>query len=405
MPGLLAIIGADANPLKRELALVDKMAKRTGDNLGSSLAGGSKSVAMREVLVLMREISRGNWTRVPGSLSLLLTNLGIFGTVVSGAAGLLTVFASALGGVALAAGIAYYKVASLTKELTGLKIPDFRPEYIVKRLQAVNQVAEAWRQMGDAVRKAKEDFEGVDASSERAAKALKEQFEFMRKMNALQTDPVKRDAGEADIDRQEKAAELEAQKTKEFQLHKAANDQINQANAMKVPTAEEDRNNLAMLKARADSMAKEVSEMDVKENEGSDLNHLGRYLYRPGAPRDSYLKSVKEAQDAKRKEAAEVDKSYKAAMEQNDANELVRKSRQELLKSADQSAAESYKIFRELGGGAAVTAANNMAIYDNAKVQVDLLREQNSTLHRILEKIGPGQGASRPHDSFGEVHH
>lgn len=59
--------------------LVQRMAAQTGASLNSAMDGGGhvRTGAMRETLVLMREISRGNWNRVPGSFTLLLQQLGV----------------------------------------------------------------------------------------------------------------------------------------------------------------------------------------------------------------------------------------------------------------------------------------------------------------------------------------
>jgi hypothetical protein len=82
MPALDAKIGADASEMAREFELVGAMADRAGRRITSGIQGthagiGMNTIAMREILVLMREMSRGNWTRVPGSLSILLSQLGI----------------------------------------------------------------------------------------------------------------------------------------------------------------------------------------------------------------------------------------------------------------------------------------------------------------------------------------
>lgn len=84
MPAIKAIIGADSSQMQSELRIVDKMAKQTGQNIQAGLSGGGhsgQSGIIRETIVLMREISRGNWSRVPGSLSILLQKIGILNTL------------------------------------------------------------------------------------------------------------------------------------------------------------------------------------------------------------------------------------------------------------------------------------------------------------------------------------
>jgi hypothetical protein len=86
MPSLTVVISGTSQPLQRELRLVERMAKETGANIQRGLeggaGGGARAGAMRETLVLMREISRGNWSRVPGSLTILLDRLGLLKFVV-----------------------------------------------------------------------------------------------------------------------------------------------------------------------------------------------------------------------------------------------------------------------------------------------------------------------------------
>lgn len=93
MPALIAVINGNADPLRRELAEVNRMAKGVGPNLERGLNSG----VMRELVVLGREISSGNWSRIPGSLSILLSRMGLLKYVFS-----------AVGGVIVAAGVATY---------------------------------------------------------------------------------------------------------------------------------------------------------------------------------------------------------------------------------------------------------------------------------------------------------
>ncbi|HEX5242200.1 MAG TPA: hypothetical protein VFW23_02980 [Tepidisphaeraceae bacterium] len=81
MPAMTANIGADATQMAREFDKVAVLAERAGGRIQRGIAGhgagGMNTIAMREVFVLMREMSRGNWTRVPGSLSILLSQFGL----------------------------------------------------------------------------------------------------------------------------------------------------------------------------------------------------------------------------------------------------------------------------------------------------------------------------------------
>lgn len=81
MPSLSATITANADPMLRELRVVQAASARTGAAVKRNLQGGSvhsgRSGVITETLVLMREMSRGNWSRVPGSLTILVQRLGL----------------------------------------------------------------------------------------------------------------------------------------------------------------------------------------------------------------------------------------------------------------------------------------------------------------------------------------
>jgi hypothetical protein len=112
----MAIIAGDSTPLKRELAQVEAIARRSGAGLQQGLSGGGhagSSGIIREFLVLTREMSAGNWTRVPGSMSILLQRMGILKLLLKDSAGQAEVLSQAWAQQAAKAGLA--AVASTRK--------------------------------------------------------------------------------------------------------------------------------------------------------------------------------------------------------------------------------------------------------------------------------------------------
>ena len=81
-------VRANSSQFKAEMAEVKAIAAGmskgggVGGTLGGVSAGGGHSGMIRESMVLMREIGRGNWTRVPGSLSLMLQYMGAFSKIL-----------------------------------------------------------------------------------------------------------------------------------------------------------------------------------------------------------------------------------------------------------------------------------------------------------------------------------
>src|ERR1035441_4424335 len=82
------VVRADAGQFKAEMAQVRAIAQ--GMNSGGGGAGGlgglksgsGSSGMIRESMVIMREIGRGNWARVPGSISLMLQYMGAFSKIL-----------------------------------------------------------------------------------------------------------------------------------------------------------------------------------------------------------------------------------------------------------------------------------------------------------------------------------
>ncbi len=79
MPALKAIISADSRPLQNEFATVERLARQTGVRMQQAMSKQhvGNSGALRETMVLLREMGRGNWSRVPGSASILVGQLNI----------------------------------------------------------------------------------------------------------------------------------------------------------------------------------------------------------------------------------------------------------------------------------------------------------------------------------------
>lgn len=84
MPALKAIIGADASPMAREFAMVERMSAQTSARIARNFqtAGsghGGQGGIIRETLVLMRELASGRALspRTAGSFTILLQRLGL----------------------------------------------------------------------------------------------------------------------------------------------------------------------------------------------------------------------------------------------------------------------------------------------------------------------------------------
>lgn len=108
MPALTLIISGDSKPLQRELAAVQKMAAQATANVQRSAGGHHVGTAgiVNESLVLIREMSAGNFNRAPGSLSILLQRMGLLKLILKDTAAVSGVLASAWAEQAAKASIA-----------------------------------------------------------------------------------------------------------------------------------------------------------------------------------------------------------------------------------------------------------------------------------------------------------
>lgn len=84
---------------------IENLAKNVMRGGGGGHGGGFvNSTAMREMATIAREASRGNWSRIPGSLSILIQSFGQLGTVLGA---LVNPVSGAIAGLAAGAGAVY----------------------------------------------------------------------------------------------------------------------------------------------------------------------------------------------------------------------------------------------------------------------------------------------------------
>src|SRR6266403_2814626 len=91
-------------------------------------------------------------------------------------------FAFALIGIAAGCWIYQLRVSSLTKALTGLSLPDFKPERIPANEQGVNREAEGQKKIDQAVQDAADKYNSPEEVAKREEQAAKENFDHLRKM-------------------------------------------------------------------------------------------------------------------------------------------------------------------------------------------------------------------------------
>ena len=156
MPALIATLGADSNPFKRELREAERASAVSGNRIGHNLQEGARlpsSTALREILTIFREIGRGNFSRIPGSLSILLQQFDAFKYLLTPMVGILTAVAAAAG----YASYYFYKLAKSTEnandimntfhdtfraQAEAMEMAGRRAEEYANQLRRLNEAAE-----------------------------------------------------------------------------------------------------------------------------------------------------------------------------------------------------------------------------------------------------------------------
>lgn len=419
--------------MRRELYAVQRMAQRAGVDIRQGLGGRINTGALSEMVVLVRELMRGNFSRLPGSLTLLAQRMGLLKFVIrdtataarlladawqdqSIKAGLAAIAATRkaaasaqafaadtaeteatlsqavadetaaaaaithvkamqakavaagesaaaetgeasatigtlgiIGGVIVGIGAGAYAssklVANLVDKLAGLKAPDFHPEYVAKHLQAVNQAAEAQRDINKEVQRTIDLYNSAAKAAERTATATKEHFEHLVRMNQLERDPAKRDAGELAIRQAQRAAEFNDKANEQAALTNESARLKQQADAVKVTSKEQDENLLRLRKAEADDARKYLKDLQ-------DAPHGTRDAIM-AAYNKAALSGVSSGDlaDAAQRNFLEANRRILAehsTVDQVAANDQTRKSRDELDKQAGQAAARAAELNLQL---------------------------------------------------------
>ena len=271
-----AIFGADAKPFKAELLTMEQatvaFSTRFRNNLTKSFAQlrmtgttplgplgdqlndstkrvGGMSTAMRELLVISREIGRGNWARVPGSLTILLQSLGAAVTEL--------IVPLAVVGVSVYA--LYKHIKTLREEKENWKeITDRTTHSLVEQTKVIKDGISAQQAQVDWLAKQADGQYNLKTATERALKAMREKARFEREL-AIAKGASKFSIADMDI-KQAKA---------ELDLLEKARDEAEERHHrefLKETSAAEDQNKFNMgagpnSKSALDAANKEMEEM------------------------------------------------------------------------------------------------------------------------------------------------
>ncbi len=448
MPALMAVIGANADPFRKELLSAQAMAARAGQNIERNLKAGisggmtghsGRGGIIGEMFVIMREIGRGNFARVPGSITILAQRMGLLKLVMKDSASAAQVVAQAYGqlslaaaqasvaaatkaaasqaafaadlenteatlaqaladeegaaaarlnavammnkaeaaqtaaaaqgaaaaasvgplgialGIVIALGAGFYAAskiaANLTDKLAGIKLPDFHPEYIAKHLQATNQVAEGWKEIGREVDHAVDKYNSAAEAAKRLADVTKEQFDHEKKMAGFakerdmagaktpaQKFAVEKKYAAEELDRanRERQADLAQKAQENFNLLREGEAKKREADSIKTPSKEHDKNIAADLKAKSKASQDflDAHQKELIEGKGIGGHAQTAYLAAFGALNGVSNEDIEKAKKDAVKAAAGHIKAANDFEDTEHENDLKRKRKEELTKEA-----------------------------------------------------------------------
>jgi hypothetical protein len=180
-----AIFSADSTQFQSELRRMEAGTRSSFRGVGEAADSAAHSIrfnlngASREMLVVLRELGRGNWTRVPGSVSLILQYLGV---------NLMTMLTSVAGGVTVAgAAIGYFvyrHLKTLNEELdrTGKAFSEKLGDKVKANNEAMQEAARAAADFADWLQKLGETQETLANKTDDALRALRAEFDLMREI-------------------------------------------------------------------------------------------------------------------------------------------------------------------------------------------------------------------------------
>jgi hypothetical protein len=268
---LAAAKGITVETLKAQQAMKALRLETQGAAAATAAAnahlGGFNGV-LRESLVIVREILRGNWTRVAGSFTLLVqylrnirSELGLVGGLftATGAAAL-----AAIGGIVAGIFILRYRIRKLTEEMTGLKRVDLpKPD-----LGAVTAYAKAWMDVKAAIAAANDEVNSANAMFERQKSFLDQRQETERQMLDLQREQAVAKAGndparvaQVEAAFNQKSHDLQVRQMKEQEtadaqhiaaLQKEQDEKLAAGKAIRVMTKEQDQATEEILKKQVE---------------------------------------------------------------------------------------------------------------------------------------------------------
>jgi len=268
--------------------------------------------------------------------------------------GVIAIFAT----IALAAGVLYERiwgVKNLIKNL-GFDVSsiDIKEDYIPLLKRHLNDVRNAQKEVTDEVWKTFSAYDSSAAAAKRQADATKEHYDHLKKMLELQKEtelagaktPEEKEAIETkysglELQRQkdQQQSELADKLTEKTNLETESKTKLQQADAIKVNTKEEDQQLLGQLNQKAEAAEKFLKGGGVwDEFKKQAAMGLG------GASQELVDSTEEGGQNLANKMISDRNKFADKVL----ANDEIRKTKEQLVKGSSKSAADAAKIGLEV---------------------------------------------------------
>lgn len=298
--------------------------------------------------------------------NLLSMKIGMFGSIAG-------IFA----GIAAGAIAAKYHTDKLIASLSGIKTPDFDPQYVPKHLKATNAIVEGWKAVAEAARKAREEYDSASAAASRQSQKTNTEFEHKKKMLNLQKEidmagarsPSAKFAVSERFRSQELALEESRRKAEMRDAEKANvgffNESVamqNRANAIKVPSQISDQNNLGNIQNQLKAANEAAAAVMEARNAGGVLGVNGRKAFQTYNSMTNSGVSTEDlvaAENAILTKRSELRKAERDTIDRNAANDKQREEKARLSGKAQEAAGKFVTGSAEIKDKA--SAANEQA--------------------------------------------
>jgi hypothetical protein len=418
MPGLMFTVGANnaqaIAAFSQTLAAANAQGKIITQTLDSA-AGGQRhwNGVIREGLVLVREMSRGNWTRVPGSASLFVQRL-------NDQLPFLAAIATPLAGALLAVGAAAAYLALGLKKMADEAEKENKaigtlPTLLNRTAEAMDAAAKRAEDYSDWLQKLSNHHDTLSESTEESLRLMREEFTLQQKL-ADERGQTPQNKAKAEIEQQKRELSFitdQLNKAKEVAAHnlEVSNRKEKEANNLDEEAHNKaERDNLKVLEDRMKEAGKAPGTGSVIAHAVTgtlaqeEVNRLSKFAVAQQEYNDA-LKNVSLHETLQRRKEKEAkDRKEIAGQSQSDVDRLEKLAK---TKDADLGLAEKYKssIAEEgrkqlLRGHVNALQAIGAYTPPSQVTMVDIAKRSEKHLAAIAKAVAKGGGSGGKKGTF-----